>query len=185
MNTRGVGRGPGTQGGAALVVVLLLLLTIILIGVSALRTDSMENRMVGIDHDRALAFQSAGAALQDAEHLLDTAPPPDSAYRASCAGGLCLPSSTTAPIWETDTWKNGDSIVYGSRTGATALSGVPAPHFLIERLPRVVTNSESLVSSGQYGDTPRGVQLYRISARGWGPGGGSWVEVQTIYRPYG
>ena len=172
------------QEGVALAVVLLLLLTIILIGVSALRTDVIENRISGIDHNRALAFQAAGAALHDAEHLLDTTPPPASAYSVSCVAGLCLPSTTATPAWASDTFGAGDSITYGDLTSATALSGVPPPRYIIERLPKVVINGGRLTSNNQYAGTPSGVQIYRITARGWGAHNQSWVEVQSVFNPY-
>ncbi len=59
--------GRDHQQGIALVVGLIFLLLMTLIGVTAIQTTSLDERMAGNVRDRNLAFQAAEAALRDAE----------------------------------------------------------------------------------------------------------------------
>src|SRR3546814_17386392 len=52
------------QRGIVLAVALMLLVVITLIGLAAVRTTTMQQRMTANFYDRALAFQSAEHALQ-------------------------------------------------------------------------------------------------------------------------
>ncbi|TCK05937.1 pilus assembly PilX family protein [Marinobacterium mangrovicola] len=55
------------ESGAALIVALIMLLLITIIGVSAMQTTTMEERMAGNLRDRHVAFQAAEAALRQGE----------------------------------------------------------------------------------------------------------------------
>ena len=59
-----------SQRGAILIVSLLLLLVMTLIGVTAVSTTTLQEKMAGNNRQRQLAFQAAGAALRDAETWL-------------------------------------------------------------------------------------------------------------------
>lgn len=60
---------PG-QRGAALVVGLIFLLVMTLIGVAAMRSTGLQERMAGNLRDRSLAFQAGEAALRAGEQWL-------------------------------------------------------------------------------------------------------------------
>lgn len=55
------------QGGVALIVALILLLTMTLIGLTAMRTTTQEERMAGNFRDRNMAFQAAESGLMAGE----------------------------------------------------------------------------------------------------------------------
>jgi len=55
------------QSGSALVIALVFLLLMTLIGVTAMQTTTLQERMAGNERDRNLAFQAAEAALREAE----------------------------------------------------------------------------------------------------------------------
>ncbi len=55
---------------------LIFLVLLTLLGVSAMQTATMEERMAGNMRNENLAFQAAEAALRDAEDLLGGAAPP-------------------------------------------------------------------------------------------------------------
>ena len=55
------------QNGAALVTGLIFLVILTLLGVTAMQTSIMEERMAGNARDRNIAFQAAEAALRNAE----------------------------------------------------------------------------------------------------------------------
>jgi type IV pilus assembly protein PilX len=85
---------PSQQRGAALLTVLLLLLIMTLLGLASLRSGLLEERMSGNLLDRGVSFQTAEAALREAEAVILTRP----AYTG--AGGLYpLPGADAAPRW--------------------------------------------------------------------------------------
>ncbi len=53
--------------GAELIVALIMLLLITIVGVSAMQTTTMEEKMAGNLRDRHIAFQAAEAALRQGE----------------------------------------------------------------------------------------------------------------------
>ncbi len=55
------------ESGAALIVALIMLLLITIVGVSAMQTTTMEEKMAGNLRDRHVAFQAAEAALREGE----------------------------------------------------------------------------------------------------------------------
>lgn len=63
---------PLQQRGSVLIVSLILLMLFTLIGVSAVKQTSLEERMVFNTHDGQVAFQAAESALREAEQWLDT-----------------------------------------------------------------------------------------------------------------
>jgi len=66
------------QAGAALIVSLLLLAVVMLLATAGWQMGSQEERMVGQQRDRAIAFEAAEATLRDAERDL----------LGSCASGV-------------------------------------------------------------------------------------------------
>ena len=60
------------QSGAILVVSLLLLLVLTVLGLTAMQTTRMEERMSGNTRDRDVAFQGAEAGLREGEAQLET-----------------------------------------------------------------------------------------------------------------
>ncbi|SEG76871.1 pilus assembly PilX family protein [Marinobacterium lutimaris] len=60
-------QGFRNESGAALIVALIMLLLITIVGVSAMQTTTMEEKMAGNLRDRHVAFQAAEAALRQGE----------------------------------------------------------------------------------------------------------------------
>lgn len=75
--------------GSALIISMLLLTVLSLLGVSAMRTTSMQERMAGNLKDRASAFQAAEAGLRAGE-----------AWVTSNTGSLAGTQSTILTAWE-------------------------------------------------------------------------------------
>src|SRR5699024_3480215 len=53
----------GNQRGVALVIALILLIVVTLLGLTAVRTTTLQNKMAANQYDRQLAFQASAAAL--------------------------------------------------------------------------------------------------------------------------
>lgn len=76
------------QRGVALVVALVLLVLMTLVGLTAMRGVTLEERMTSNTYDRSLSFQAAEAALREAEVLVNTNRPTPAALSA-CVNGIC------------------------------------------------------------------------------------------------
>ncbi len=114
---------PSQQRGAALLTVLLLLLIMTLLGLASLRSGLLEERMSGNLLDRGVSFQTAEAALREAEAVILTRP----AYTG--AGGLYpLPVTDATPRWvDAGTgWRNATNLG-GTSAAVTA-------RFIIEEM---------------------------------------------------
>ncbi|CQR43867.1 putative Tfp pilus assembly protein [Thiomonas sp. CB3] len=116
------------QSGVALIVALILLVVITVIGLAAIRTSTLQEKMAGNTFDRAQAFQVAEATLQLASAtilppappaeatlqlasatILPPAPPPDPAtYQANaytdCANNPCLDNPAHDPNVPAAAW---------------------------------------------------------------------------------
>lgn len=153
------------QRGASLVVVLIMLTVIFVIGLISSRLALFSERSARNDRDRQIAFQSAEAALLDAE--LDIFGPNSSASKRVCVfdskkpvefvegcgtgtrGGMCLNSASPGDAWkivkslylsESGTGGSNKTVQYGEFTGQalpTAGSGltVRLPRYTIEAVP--------------------------------------------------
>ncbi len=60
-----------TQRGTVLVISLLLLVIMTMIGVTAMKTTTLDEQLAGNMRDRSLAFQAAESALRDGEVMMD------------------------------------------------------------------------------------------------------------------
>lgn len=81
------------QRGVVLVVAMILLVIISLLGISAIRTVALEEKMGAAAYDRGLAFQAAESALRVAEEdLLDRA----SGTKPAKSDGNCTPATLIA-----------------------------------------------------------------------------------------
>ena len=140
-------RAPSTrerQSGMSLFPALMFLLVLAVLGVSALNSTVMQEKMVSNTKDANLAFQAAEAGLRDGEadvELNKTIWTPTS-FSSACTSGLCVPPSTwpspsSLDISKAIDWTNsGLTRTYGSQTTLPSLPDVAAqPLYVIERIP--------------------------------------------------
>ncbi len=158
---------------------LMFLTLLTLLGVTAMTSSTSEEKMARAIRDYNTAFQSAEAALRDAENDLAGTGSRNPAFigaafwfavpspiptLGACASGACMPPAAGGtPVWEVAAnWTN--AATYGQYTFAQALptSGPGAvgqvAQYMIEFIGTVGSQS-----------------VYRITARGWGPN-----SVQTV-----
>ena len=160
---------------------LIFLVLLTLLGVSAMQTATMEERMAGNMRNENLAFQAAEAALRDAEDLLGGAAPPTT---FNGTGGLydqlasAWPGRDSPRGWAGWTATDAPYLTYrADRNSAdTSIAGVAeAPRYVIERLPPVNV-SASL--------DPTKVDIrtvFRITARGVGGTANAVVILQSTF----
>ena len=167
LNTR------GRDDGSALIVSLLILIVMTLIGVTAVSTSGLEERMAGNTRDEQVAFQSAEIALRDAETFIEGL--------ASTAGfdgsdGQYPQDSTLDISPDSAIWTGNNSKVYGGAQGDEK----SPPRYVIEVLG---TQGNNDVNIGGYGVSSGvgAVTSFRITARGTGISNGSTVILQSYY----
>jgi len=144
LNTKMISRACNTrisfiakQQGAVLVVGLIMLLVMTVIGLSAMRSTILEEKMAGNFRDSNIAFQAAETVLRDGEKDVlcqsCTRSPAISGltnFDPGCTNGLC--EGWTSTVW-TDSTKMANATNYGTYTAATAISGVATPpKYLVE-----------------------------------------------------
>jgi type IV pilus assembly protein PilX len=171
-----------SQRGASLVIALMFLVVLTILGLVAVRSSTVQERMAGNDRDRAVAFEAAEAALRDAERDIQVNLSSASPFDNACTSGLCRPSTVAAPNWNSISWTGATSRIYGvnSGVGAFPLAVSNPPRYIIELLPDVPSGSGNTLNANARSST-RGGTAYRITARGWGRRPGTSVMLQSVY----
>lgn len=178
---------PIRQRGFSLVTTLLFMLAAMVLGVSVMGINVMQERMIGNSKDRDLAFQAAEAALRDAEQDVSLSIGEASVFTDTCTAGLCTaPSSRATPSSlpvEKQTgfdWNPAGGMVrtYGAMTSVPAFPGVSAPPvYFIENLGVLPpAPGDSAVDDVLH---PR--LTYRITARATGARAETVVVLQSVY----
>jgi type IV pilus assembly protein PilX len=166
------------QNGVVMFVALILLLILSLLGVTAARMQTVEERMARNDGNRQLGQQAAEAALRAAEVGVLTG-----TYFnfAGNANGLYQPDwVNTGSALTGMNWSSGAVITYA---GPPLLSLPPAsqtPKFMIEQLPSVAAANDDTSMSGLTNSAP--VTVYRVTAKGVGADNTSTTTLQSIVR---
>lgn len=168
------------QRGAALITSLIFLVILTLLGLTAIQTSSLEERMSGGSRNRSLAMQSGEQALRYAEQdILLSGRVTPSAANANCTNGIC----TQPTVGVTQVWQDAAKLANATAYGSVAIAGyvtptLPAvdanPVYLIEYDPRVNVPGEDAGSTIDY---------YRITSRAVGADPNAVVLLQETFRP--
>lgn len=186
------------QRGVSLIVVLLLLVIVSILGVGAAQIATMGERSSRNDRDMQVAWQSAEAALMDAE--FDIHGPVASSRRAvftnmantnafvsGCGSsgnskGLCALETTAKPAWLTVDFTattGAKTTAYGEFTGRSFPAGTAGiqpskpPRYVIEPIEDPANRDISGATTSY---------IYRVTAMGFGPRDDIQGVVQIIYR---
>lgn len=183
-----------SQQGLSLVTTLLFMVAALMLGVSVLSVNVMQERTIGNTKDRDLALQAAEAALRDAERDL-AASSSTFDFSDECTKGLCTPPSQRAipvsgSIEKFVDWRwNSDPAarkyrLYGQFTGVGKFPGVKAddeaqPRYVIEKVGNLGTPSGESMKLG-LGPASTGTG-YRITAFATGARPETVVILQSMY----
>ena len=146
-----------------------------------MRSTILETRMAGGMQDQNRAFQAAEAALRDAERYLQNA----ALDSFNNAGGLYELNSENTAIWYGSAQRAGNGVITysqnrpGAGAQAPALPGVARqPEYFIEEFPPITLPGGSLEAGSPLGE----MELYRITARGFGGNEDTVVVLRGTYR---
>lgn len=160
------------QTGITLVVSLIILILMTVIGVTAMQTTVLEEKMAGNARDLHLAFQASEAALREGEDFLQNAGLPafdgnNGLYKAAALGAT--------PHWHVASTWSSDARTYSGSLNAVA----EQPKYIIEELTPVPAPGASLVVGFA---PPPTLTFYRVTARGVGGSNTAVVLLQTTFR---
>jgi type IV pilus assembly protein PilX len=187
-----------SQAGAALVTGLIFLVILTLLGITAMQTSTMEERMSGNARDRNIAFQAAEAALRDAERDIkcqkfDGSPAAATTLvrtnvgcisgmtgaDANCTDGLCcvVKPPGLACVERTSVSPNKPVYIDFSLSAEPSVAygthtAAPAITSLNQQPPRYLI--EPFLKQG--------ANYYRITARGYGFNANTQVTLQEVYK---
>lgn len=165
------------QTGSALIISLSILLVLTILGVSALSTSSLEEKMAGNTRDAHVAFEVAEEALRSAEAYLESIATTGD-FNDTGTSGLFTEKDSNPEAWSVEAnWSS-------AATATTNADVARAPQFIIQLLdakagqiidPNMDVNSYN--STSGIGD----VTIFQITARGYGVSPNSRVMLQTYY----
>ncbi|MEE9354252.1 MAG: PilX N-terminal domain-containing pilus assembly protein [Methylococcaceae bacterium] len=180
------------QKGATLATSLIILLVMTLVGITAMRTNILEEKMVNNDRQYKIALHTAELALREGEGQIN----PDARYsnvistHATTSGMYLASAATTIEWWNTVGWddvievrkfglaSNGTTVTASSTVIASLSSTVGnLPSYIIEQLPVPDVEKDSKEA---------GIALtrnyYRVTSRALVIGTEAKVMLQSTYK---
>lgn len=163
------------QHGSALIISLVILIAMTLIGVTAMRTTLMEEKMTSNMRDKEIAFQAAEAALIEGEEIMASL-----VTNSSFDGtGGRLASSDDDPDYFADaTWTDSNSIEYSG-----TLDDVEnQPRLILKYLGETEGDNGSLKMRNYGQRRTSNVSNFKVTSRGTGRSGdNTQVILQSHY----
>lgn len=168
------------QRGVALFISLVLLLVLTIIGVSAVQTTSLEERMARNTHDSVLAFQSAEVALRTAENFLQNNINSIAVFTPAGNNGLWqAPGYGLSDLWtQAATWTGTNSVELPADTVQNVNQ---QPRYVIEWLATVQRAENPALLGSSYSTLFDRIEVFRITARGVGGSANARVLLQSTY----
>jgi type IV pilus assembly protein PilX len=169
------------QRGMALVMALVFLVLLTLLGITAMSTSSLEEKMAGNAKDRGLAFQAAESALLHGEIWIANQVNLPIFDPSDITDGLHLPSTTATPVWTdaggTNVWASTD---FKAFSGLTKVAS--QPKVIIENLGLLRDPADGVGMDRSGSKTSRGAtNAFRVTSRGVGGTPVASVMVQSVY----
>lgn len=178
LNSSNLRPGISKQKGVVLFVSLILLLILSLIGVTAARMQTVEERMARNENNHQLASQAAEAALRGAEGGLLSGIYSNFAANTNGLYDLAPSAGSVVPTLD---WTLASSSIAYAGPALTAVNLAQPPEFVVENLPPVAIPGDS-ISEVQYAAPTPPVAVYRVTAFGVGGDSTSTATIQSIFR---
>jgi len=163
------------QTGATLIVSLLILLVMTLLGVTAMQTNILEEKMSGNSQDVSLSLQAAEAAMREAEDYVETIVSPAAAFDGSTE--WLYPDDTNVDVKADATWATARTYQTGDIANVTT-----RPKYIIELHGEIGSASTDVNISG-YGESSGTANIsgFRVTARGTGGSNETVTILQSYY----
>jgi len=165
------------EEGIALVTVLVFLVIMTIIGMAAMQSSSLQEKMSANVRDQNVSFQTAEAAAREGEAWVLALPGRPLVQAGNCA----LPCQVV--------WQLGDGANNGSDFlnpafwgGANVWTGTAVPG--ARTSPKLIVEAGGVSKIGEsykWTSDPQGVDIFRVTARGTGETNDSQSVIQTIY----
>jgi type IV pilus assembly protein PilX len=166
------------QTGSVLLISLVILLILTLVGVSAMRNTTIEEKMAGNMRDKGLSFQTAEATLRAAEKYIKDNIVSTQAFDTDGSDGLYDKSNMN--VWKTLSWDANDSIEYSDFDSTYQIA--ESPRFIIQHIASIATDPNTLNLGNYGGNTNSGtIEMFLITARATGGSGNAPIFLQTTY----
>ncbi|RDH42318.1 pilus assembly PilX family protein [Zooshikella ganghwensis] len=166
------------QQGIVLVISLVILLLLSIVGINAMMTTSLDEKMSANLKDHNTAFQAAEAALREGENVVSALVTLSDFNNDGDDGMYSLAAAKDSP-WQTIDWKTSTKL----RTLSTTITGLAdQPKYIIEHFTAVVSEEEALNLMNVGESTGGGgTEVFRITAWGVGSSATSQVILQTTF----
>lgn len=183
------------QAGAALLVSLILLVVITLVGLAAIGTTILQNKAAANQYDRQVAFQSAEAALRQAQAAITTATATQQAPAGFEDCSTATGSTTPVNVCLANPFNDSNANIVITTVPASAYSAGPVaagmqPQYVVQYMGAFLAPTPKVRQIG--GQQPYGVgsqgqlaDYYRITARNADPTkvtGRAIVTLQSTFR---
>lgn len=171
------------QTGSSLIISLIILIVMTLLGLTAMGTSGLQERMAGNTRDMGIAFQAAEAALRDAENYFEDEITNPSAVFGALPGHIRIEEESDRPdLFDTE-WFNANSIPYSGNIPTVARQ----PSYILEWTVGADADAGGGPRSiGEYGSTSGDgsgdLRPVRITARGVGGSEDTVIYLQSNYR---
>ena len=163
-----------SQKGAVLAISLIFLLLMTVLGVSVMKTNILEEKMVNNDRHHKEALHLSELALREAERAIN----PAAVYShviTTNSSGLYLASAAPTNGW----WKKeGGGVDWDNATQVKTSSSVidNPPKYIVEQLPAYNSSGNSREAGGV-----QNRKYYRVTSRTLIPGTKAKVILQSTY----
>ena len=176
------------QSGIALAIALVFLLLMTIIGVSAMSSSALQEKMAGNLKDKHWSFSQAESGITEGERVIcEDYPGRIPAIDPSVTtDGLYRTSTTGDPVWNTVDWSAAgtDYFTHAGWPGNNYLSD-PAIQFMAEPAKFIIEEvqevTDGLKGSFGYSNTGKSRMLYRVTSRGVGGTANAVTMLQSTF----
>lgn len=163
------------QRGVVLIMALTILMVLTLIGVSAMKTSSLQERMSGNSRDYQIAFEAAEIALRAGEDYIKTISTTADFTSAGANGKF---TARTIDATAIGAWQDETNWTSGNTTSVTVPNVSKNPEFMVEILDSTYGQVEALTPGGS---TSGVIALFRVTGRGYGKNPNTKVMLQADF----
>lgn len=184
-----------SQRGATLVIALIILLVMTIIGVTSMKSSTLQERMAGNARQKTVAKNAALTALREAEIWLTTNVDQPEDINAFTGGGgkysaVRRPGGAagelTADVTDPDVWLAFNAADFTESSAMSTSLVSRQPRYVIEYIGRDIRGSSSnpvkMLDAESQGATDLSPYFFRITAIGWGRDANIYSILESTYK---